>query len=80
MLIPAAVDYAFSRGDTEFDFLSGEEPYKMQWTKGFHHTYRLMIWNRRWVSRLRAYRNVRLLPPISAQGEAPHAGDGMHQM
>ena len=54
MLLPAIVDYAFAHGYSEYDFLSGEEPYKMQWNTGFHHTYRLVVWNRRWLSRLRA--------------------------
>ena len=26
----------------------------MQWNTGFHHTYRLVVWTRRWLSRLRA--------------------------
>ncbi len=51
MLIPTIVDYGFSHGYTEYDFLSGEEPYKMQWITGFHRTYRLLVWNRRWISR-----------------------------
>ncbi|MGB7547414.1 MAG: GNAT family N-acetyltransferase [Terracidiphilus sp.] len=69
MLVPAIVDYGFAHGYTEYDFLSGEEPYKMQWATGFHHTYRLLIWNRRWISRFRAYRNLRVLPSASARDE-----------
>ena len=67
MLIPAIVDYGFSRGYTEFDFLNGEEPYKMRWTTGYHHTYCLQIWNRRWISRLRAsvFLALRPGPPVS---------------
>ena len=54
MLFPAVIDYGFSRGYTEYDFLNGEEPYKLPWATGFHQTFRLLIWNRRWISRLRA--------------------------
>jgi CelD/BcsL family acetyltransferase involved in cellulose biosynthesis len=61
MLIPAVIDYGFERGFEEFDFLSGEEPYKMRWTTGFHRTYRLLVWNRRVMSRVRkaAYYDVK---------------------
>jgi CelD/BcsL family acetyltransferase involved in cellulose biosynthesis len=53
MSLPAIVDYGVSHGYTEYDFLSGEETYKLGWASGFHQTYRLLIWNRRWASRLR---------------------------
>ncbi len=52
MLIPAIIDYGFARGFTEYDFLSGEESYKMQWATDFHQRYRILIWNGRWKSRL----------------------------
>ncbi|HTB98136.1 MAG TPA: GNAT family N-acetyltransferase [Terracidiphilus sp.] len=64
MLLPAAMDYGFARGFTEFDFMSGEEPYKMRWASGFHKTYRLLIWNRRWLSRLRAHRRLRAIRSV----------------
>jgi CelD/BcsL family acetyltransferase involved in cellulose biosynthesis len=54
MLIPAILDYGFSHGYQEFDFLRGEESYKMRWSTGFHQTYRLLVWGRRWTSRARA--------------------------
>lgn len=62
MLISTIVDYAFTHGFTEYDFLSGEEPYKMQWVVGSHRTHRLLIWNRRWRSRIFAsiYRQLRV--------------------
>lgn len=50
MLVPAVLDYGFTRGYEEYDFLSGEAPYKMRWSSGSHQTYRLLIWNRRWLS------------------------------
>ncbi|HWA95906.1 MAG TPA: GNAT family N-acetyltransferase [Terracidiphilus sp.] len=53
-LIPIAIDYGAAHGFTEFDFLSGEEPYKMRWTEGFHRTFRLIVWNKAWSSRFRA--------------------------
>jgi len=54
MLVNAVLDYGYSHGYTEHDFLRGEESYKMQWSTGFHQTYRLLIWNRRWISQARA--------------------------
>jgi CelD/BcsL family acetyltransferase involved in cellulose biosynthesis len=63
ILVSAAVDYAFANGFDEFDFLKGEETYKMRWATGFHRTYRMVIWNRRWTSRLHAYRGLFSIPP-----------------
>jgi CelD/BcsL family acetyltransferase involved in cellulose biosynthesis len=54
MLIPAILDYGFSHGYNEHDFLRGEESYKFRWANESHQTYRLMIWSRRWTSRARA--------------------------
>jgi CelD/BcsL family acetyltransferase involved in cellulose biosynthesis len=53
MLVPAMVDYGFAHGFQKFDFLRGEEPYKMRWARDFRQRHRLQIWNRRWISRLR---------------------------
>jgi hypothetical protein len=50
MLFLAILDYGFSHGYEEYDFLTGEEPYKMMWSAGFHKTLWLRIWSRRWVS------------------------------
>lgn len=50
MLIPAVLDYGFSHGYKEYDFLMGEEPYKMTWSSDWHETFRVQIWNRRWIS------------------------------
>lgn len=55
MLVPAVLDYGFSHGYREYDFLRGEEPYKMRWSTGSHRTWRVIIWNRRALSRLRAF-------------------------
>jgi CelD/BcsL family acetyltransferase involved in cellulose biosynthesis len=55
MLVSALIDYGFSHGYNEFDFLRGEESYKMRWATSFHQTYRLLIWSRRWTSRARAF-------------------------
>lgn len=52
VLICAAIDYGFTHGFDEFDFLRGEESYKLRWTSEFRRNYRLLIWNRRWMSRL----------------------------
>ena len=64
MLVPALLDYGFSHGYQEYDFLRGEEFYKMRWSTGFHQTYRLMIWNRRWTSRARAFIYLDLKPKV----------------
>jgi CelD/BcsL family acetyltransferase involved in cellulose biosynthesis len=71
MLIPMVIDYGFTHGFDEFDFLNGEESYKMRWSTGYHQTYRLLIWNRRWFSRLcaRAYFKLRVRPLASSLAE-----------
>jgi CelD/BcsL family acetyltransferase involved in cellulose biosynthesis len=73
MLIPAIVDYGFTHGYTEYDFLKGEESYKMRWITGFHHNYRLLIWNRRSMSRLCAFAHfkLRVRSAVSTQVEHP---------
>ncbi len=61
VLVPTILDYGFERGYTEYDFLSGEEPYKAQWTVAHHERKRVVIWNGRLKSRLfaAAYRRMR---------------------
>jgi CelD/BcsL family acetyltransferase involved in cellulose biosynthesis len=55
MLMPALLDYAYSHGYTEYDFLRGEEPYKLTWSTGTHDTFRVLIWSPRWTRRARAF-------------------------
>jgi CelD/BcsL family acetyltransferase involved in cellulose biosynthesis len=55
MLDTALIDYGFAQGYEEYDFLYGEEPYKLRWCTGSHERFRLVIWSRRWISRARAY-------------------------
>jgi CelD/BcsL family acetyltransferase involved in cellulose biosynthesis len=55
MLVHAVLNYGFSRGFEEYDFLRGEEPYKTVWSTGCHKGVRLLIWNRRWASRARKF-------------------------
>ncbi len=55
LLLQALLDYGLSQGFDEYDFLEGEEPYKMIWSTGCHRRYRLLIWNRRGNSRLRKF-------------------------
>ena len=52
VLICSAIDYGFAEGLSEFDFLRGEEAYKLRWTSESRQNHRLLIWNRRWKSRL----------------------------
>jgi CelD/BcsL family acetyltransferase involved in cellulose biosynthesis len=60
LLICAAIDYGFANGLCEFDFLRGEESYKRRWTSQVRQNYRLLIWNRRWKSRLCASAYLKL--------------------
>jgi hypothetical protein len=53
MLIPAVLEYGYSGGYREYDFLRGEEPYKLRWSTGFHSTWRVIVWNRSRISRVR---------------------------
>lgn len=73
LLVLALMDYGFARGFLEYDFLRGEEPYKMIWSKGLHHRFRIVIWNQRIVSRLcaGAYRRLRVYPHAIGQIEDP---------
>jgi len=65
MLFLAVLDYGFSHGYEEYDFLGGEEPYKMRWSAGCHETFRVLAWSPRWTSRARAFLYLDLK-------EAPH--------
>jgi CelD/BcsL family acetyltransferase involved in cellulose biosynthesis len=64
MLVPAMIDYGFAHGYNEYDFMRGEESYKMRWTTDYHQPHRLMIWNRGWTSRARAFIYLDLKPRI----------------
>jgi CelD/BcsL family acetyltransferase involved in cellulose biosynthesis len=55
LLVAALLDYGFSHGYEEYDFLRGEEPYKTVWSTGFHERFRLQIWSPRLMSRTRAF-------------------------
>jgi CelD/BcsL family acetyltransferase involved in cellulose biosynthesis len=78
MLLPAFIDYGFSRGFTEYDFLSGEESYKLKWATGFHRTYRLLVWNPRWMSTLCAFAYLKLRARPQAQNQVTSMDDPMH--
>jgi len=55
LIFTALLDYGFSCGFSEYDFLRGEEPYKLVWSTGFHRRFRILIWNSRWTSRVRKF-------------------------
>jgi len=55
LLVAALLDYGYSHGYEEYDFLRGEEPYKTVWSTGFHDRFRLLVWSKRWISRTRAF-------------------------
>jgi len=69
MLLPTVIDYGRTHGCTEYDFLGGEETYKLKWATDLHQTYRLLIWNRRWMSEFFAwtYLKFRIHPLASTQ-------------
>jgi len=64
MLVPALLDYGFSHGYDEYDFLRGEESYKMRWSTGVHQSYWLRIWSRNWISRAHAFVYLDLKPGV----------------
>jgi len=49
MLFLAVLDYGFSHGYQEYDFLTGDEPYKKVWSVDCHKTFRLQIWSKPWI-------------------------------
>ncbi len=51
ILLPYLWDHGFSSGYDEFDFLSGDEPFKFRWSTGSHNKFRFVIWSRRFISR-----------------------------
>jgi len=53
MLVHGMITHGLSHGCEEYDFLRGEEPYKLVWSTACHRSFRLLIWNRRWASRAR---------------------------
>lgn len=55
LLTLSLLDYGFAHGFDEYDFLRGEETYKTLWSSGYHGQFRVLIWNRRWLSRTRKW-------------------------
>lgn len=55
MILLALLDYGFREGFNEYDFLRGEEAYKLIWSTGCHRRYRVLVWNRRKISRFRKF-------------------------
>jgi CelD/BcsL family acetyltransferase involved in cellulose biosynthesis len=64
MLVNAVLDYGFSHGYNELDFLRGEESYKARWSTGVHQSYWLRIWSRNWISRAHALFYLDLKPAV----------------
>jgi len=67
VLICAAIDYGFSHGCDEFDFLRGMDTYKLRWTHEFRRNRRMILWNSRWLSKLFAASYVRHRVPVSQE-------------
>lgn len=55
LLLAGILDYGFERGFREYDFLRGEEPYKLVWSTAHHQRFGLLIWNRRAISQVRKF-------------------------
>jgi CelD/BcsL family acetyltransferase involved in cellulose biosynthesis len=68
MLDTVLIGYGFSHGYDEYDFLYGNEPYKMRWNTGCHERFRLLIWSRGWTSRAKAFLYVDLKEAIYRLG------------
>ncbi|MGB7266258.1 MAG: GNAT family N-acetyltransferase [Terracidiphilus sp.] len=66
-LICAAIDYGFSHGCDELDFLRGMDAYKLRWTHEFRRNKRMILWNNRWVSKLYAALYLRHRVPASQE-------------
>jgi glycosyltransferase involved in cell wall biosynthesis/CelD/BcsL family acetyltransferase involved in cellulose biosynthesis len=60
LLVCAAIDYGYEHGCDEFDFLRGMDEYKRRWTAEFRRNRRMILWNRRWKSRLGAFAYFKL--------------------
>lgn len=73
LLLLPLLDYCHTHGLDEYDFLRGEEEYKMAWTETCHRRARVVVWNRRWLSRLCAslYMRARVSPVLSMPSSAP---------
>jgi CelD/BcsL family acetyltransferase involved in cellulose biosynthesis len=65
MLVNAVLDYGFSHGYNEYDFLRGEEPYKTRWSTGVHQSYWLRIWSKSWIARAHALVYLDLKPAVN---------------
>lgn len=65
MLVPAVVNYGFSHGYDEYDFLRGEETYKTRWSTGVHQSFWLRVWSGNWVSRAHALVYLDLKPALN---------------
>lgn len=55
LLLQAILDYGAANGFREYDFLRGEEPYKLIWSTELRSRFRFLIWNRRRISRLKKF-------------------------
>ena len=64
LLFAVILDYGFSHGHDEFDFLRGEDPYKQVWSDGYHWNSQMLIWNSRWSSRAIKFAHHDLLTAI----------------
>ncbi len=55
LLLPPLLEYASTHGYDEYDFLRGDEPYKLQWCTRRRCRFRILAWNRTWRSRSRKW-------------------------
>lgn len=71
VLLCNAIDYGFAHGCDEFDFLRGMDKYKMRWTSSVRRNRRMILWNRRWISRLAALALLRQRARLLSQSSTP---------
>lgn len=64
MLIPSILDYGFRSGYKEYDFLRGDEAYKLNWADESHQTVRIQVWKNQWRSRAAAWIYFSLRPRV----------------
>jgi CelD/BcsL family acetyltransferase involved in cellulose biosynthesis len=64
LLVLALFDYGFTHGFREYDFLRGEEEYKLVWSTESRSRSRILVWNRRAGSRLKRLVYFDLKPAV----------------
>ena len=64
-VLESVLDYAYADGTREYDFLRGEEAYKLRWARAAHQTWQIRAWHNTVSSRLLGPLYFRALPLAS---------------